>query len=162
MNLEESSKIFPAQKLGCAHRFVGGSSAIQSFSLMTHSGKSARGGLRFATAAPDSLCNYNLENCHLQIGNSFHMLRLMEIHKQKSGMGEVARSVDDLIRLAGGPKALSEESAKTPKRIGTYAVHKWRRNGIPDAHWELFLRIPGVSADTIYRANAALRHQCAA
>lgn len=86
----------------------------------------------------------------------------MEIHKKTSGTDAVIRSVDDLIRLAGGPKVLSEESAKTPKRIGTYAVHKWRRNGIPDDHWGLFLGLPGVSADTIYRANAALRQRVAA
>jgi len=90
------------------------------------------------------------------------MVHLMEIRGQKSDPGEVVRTVDDLIRLAGGAKALSEESANSTKRVGTYAVHKWRRNGIPDEHWELFLRIPGVSADTIYRANAALRQRCAA
>lgn len=69
-------------------------------------------------------------------------------------------SIDDLIRKAGGPKAISEASAKTSCPIGDAAVHKWRhRNMIPAEHWDLIAELAGVSVVTIHKISRAARER---
>lgn len=69
----------------------------------------------------------------------------------------MSMSVSDLIKKAGGADEISAASMSTRYPIGSNAVHKWRKNGIPDVHWPIFIRKASVSADEIYQANEALR-----
>lgn len=69
------------------------------------------------------------------------------------------KTIDDLIRAAGGPKAISEASARTLFPVGDAAVHKWRYRGIPDDHWDLLAELAGVSVVTIHRINRATRRE---
>lgn len=66
-------------------------------------------------------------------------------------------TVREIIRKAGGPKAIAEASEDTAYPVGIYAVHKWRRRGIPDEHWELLKRLTGVPVATIYKVNLAMK-----
>ncbi len=76
-----------------------------------------------------------------------------------------ANPVHAIIRKAGGVDEIARESAATDattgkpigKPIGADAVHKWRRNGIPEEHWGLIIKLTGLDVETIYEANAELR-----
>lgn len=75
-------------------------------------------------------------------------------------MVRIMDSIDDLIRKAGGPKAISEASARTACPIGDAAVHKWRHRGlIPAEHWDLIAELTGVSVVTIHNINSAARRE---
>lgn len=65
-------------------------------------------------------------------------------------------TVADLIRRAGGVDAIASASKKTRKPVRPDAVHKWRRNGIPDEHWGIFVEA-GIDVAAIYSANERLR-----
>jgi hypothetical protein len=65
--------------------------------------------------------------------------------------------VSDLIKRAGGPDVISDASKDTTHPIGPDAVHKWRKNGIPDVHWPIFIRKASATIEEIYRANEILR-----
>ena len=67
------------------------------------------------------------------------------------------RSVRELIKEAEGPDAISLASQETRYPVGPDAVAKWRRNGIPDVHWPIFIRKARATADEIYQANEQLR-----
>jgi len=66
-------------------------------------------------------------------------------------------SVSDLIKRAGGPDEISVASQSTRYPIGPDAVHKWRKNGIPDVHWPIFIRKASAKVEEIYQANEVLR-----
>jgi hypothetical protein len=66
-------------------------------------------------------------------------------------------TIPDLIKQAGGPKAIALASRKTKHRVSFYAVQKWAVRGIPDEHWELIMGLAGVSLEEIYRANQEFR-----
>ena len=69
----------------------------------------------------------------------------------------MAITVSDLIRMAGGVGAIARASQRTPYPVTENAVHKWRKNGIPDQHWPLFLSSAGVTVGDIYAANEMVR-----
>lgn len=71
-------------------------------------------------------------------------------------------TVSDLIKRRGGPEALEELSRSTAKPVSISAVHKWRKNGIPEDHWGLFLDLEGVTPEVIYQANLPLRQSATA
>lgn len=62
-----------------------------------------------------------------------------------------------IIKAAGGPEAISVASKRSVKPIGTEAVKKWTRIGIPEDHWPTVMSLTGKSVEEIYAANAALR-----
>lgn len=66
-------------------------------------------------------------------------------------------SVRDLIKKAGGAEEISAASQRTRFPVSASAVHKWRRNGIPDEHWPLFIKKAAVKVEDIFRANQLLR-----
>lgn len=68
----------------------------------------------------------------------------------------MAQTVADLIRKAGGVDAIASASKRTRKPVMADAVHKWRRNGIPDEHWGIFVAA-GVEVEAIFKANERLR-----
>lgn len=68
----------------------------------------------------------------------------------------MTKTVSDLIRERGGPDVIALASQDTLKPISADAVHKWRRNGIPDEHWGIFTA-SGVCVETIYLANEIAR-----
>jgi hypothetical protein len=66
----------------------------------------------------------------------------------------VMMSVDDIIRTAGGATLISRESEATRKPIKRGAVHRWRNEGIDEAHWPLLMRLlPGLTVQQIFDAN---------
>lgn len=65
-------------------------------------------------------------------------------------------TISELITLAGGADAISIASRRAHKPVSVDAVHKWRRNGIPDGHWPIFIAA-GASAQVLFEANEALR-----
>ena len=67
------------------------------------------------------------------------------------------KSVGDIISDYGGVDAIAEASQSTRNPVSASAVHKWRRNGIPDEHWSIFIA-SGVSVETIFRANEVIRN----
>lgn len=67
------------------------------------------------------------------------------------------RSVSELIKDADGPDSISAASQETRYPIGPYAVHKWRKNGIPDVHWPILIQKASATAEEIYQANEVLR-----
>lgn len=64
------------------------------------------------------------------------------------------RTIHDLIKAAGGAKAVQEASDGA---ISRDAVYKWPSIGIPDRHWELIIRLAGASPDELYQANLMAR-----
>lgn len=80
----------------------------------------------------------------MKSGIYFHTLRCM------------VETVADLIRKAGGVDAIAAASKRTRKPVMADAVHKWRRNGIPDEHWGIFVEA-GVEVEAIFKANERLR-----
>ena len=68
-------------------------------------------------------------------------------------------SIDDLIRKAGGPRAIATASERTSFPIGDAAVHKWRVRGIPDTHWDLIAQLARVSVVTIHKINRSARER---
>lgn len=67
--------------------------------------------------------------------------------------------MSDLIKRAGGADEISVASQSTRYPIGPNAVHKWRKNGIPDVHWPIFIRKARATAEEIYQANELLRKE---
>lgn len=84
-----------------------------------------------------------MEKSSLKSGSYFHMLPHMKVH--------------EIIDTAGGVHAIAEASLNSAKPITFEAVHKWRRNGIPDEHWSLLIDLAGVTVDEIYAANMSLK-----
>lgn len=68
-------------------------------------------------------------------------------------------SISDLIKLAGGVYEISAASTATGQPVGPDAVHKWRKNGIPEVHWPIFIERAHVTVETLYRANEAVRRK---
>jgi hypothetical protein len=65
-------------------------------------------------------------------------------------------SVKDLIQRAGGADDISLASQGTEFPVSPSAVHKWRKNGIPDEHWPIFISA-GARVEELFRANELLR-----
>ena len=67
-------------------------------------------------------------------------------------------SVNDLIKQRGGVEKISEASMRTEQPVTADAVHKWRKNGIPEVHWPIFIST-GVGVEILYQANELLRRE---
>lgn len=63
-------------------------------------------------------------------------------------------TVDDIIKLAGGPKRIAEHSDGS---INRDAVYKWPSIGIPDRHWPVLMELSGATAQDLFEANVAAR-----
>jgi hypothetical protein len=70
----------------------------------------------------------------------------------------MSMSVNDLIKQRGGVDEISAASARTEKPVTADTVHKWRKNGIPEVHWPIFISA-GVSVEVLFRANELLRRK---
>ena len=67
-------------------------------------------------------------------------------------------TISQIIRAAGGARAIVAAMAKDGTIMTRWAVYRWSRHGIPDTHWRIIMRLaPGVDESMIYRANEALR-----
>lgn len=68
-------------------------------------------------------------------------------------------TIAEIIKLAGGPRAIVAESISRGKIITVWAVHRWRRYGVPDDHWAVLIDLAGsgVTPERIFKANEALR-----
>lgn len=65
-------------------------------------------------------------------------------------------SVKDLIEKRGGVDEISLASQRTDFPVTPGAVHKWRKNGIPDEHWPIFISA-GFPVEVLFKANEMLR-----
>ena len=65
----------------------------------------------------------------------------------------MSKTIPELIKSAGGPKAIAQASRKRKHRVTYFAVQKWAVRGIPDEHWDLIMELAGVSLEEVYRAN---------
>jgi len=68
-------------------------------------------------------------------------------------------TVADIIGRCGGVSAIEERSFESQHAITHWAARKWLVNGIPRDHFELVMRIGGVSADDIIVANKAIKRR---
>lgn len=69
-------------------------------------------------------------------------------------------TISDIIRAAGGARAVAQAMAEDGTDLTVWAVYRWSRHGIPDAHWRVIMRLaPGVTETHIYRANEMLRRR---
>lgn len=67
-------------------------------------------------------------------------------------------TTSQIIRAAGGARAIVAAMAKDGTIMTRWAVYRWSRHGIPDTHWRVIMQLaPGVDESMIYRANEALR-----
>lgn len=64
------------------------------------------------------------------------------------------RNITDIIKAAGGAKAIHEASNGAITRD---AVYKWPSIGVPDRHWVLLMSLTETSADELYSANRMAR-----
>ena len=64
-------------------------------------------------------------------------------------------TLDEIIKLAGGPAKIADESAGA---IKADAVYKWPKIGIPDRHWPIIVKLaPDVTPQMLFEANLAAR-----
>lgn len=67
-------------------------------------------------------------------------------------------TISQIIRAAGGARAIVAAMAKDGTIMTRWAVYRWSRHGIPDTHWRVIMQLAhGVDESMIYRANEALR-----
>ncbi|MCO6386374.1 carph-isopro domain-containing protein [Aliihoeflea sp. 40Bstr573] len=64
------------------------------------------------------------------------------------------RTVAEIIKDAGGAKAIADRSAGALQRD---AVYKWTSIGIPDRHWTLLIELAGSNPAELYEANLGAR-----
>lgn len=80
-----------------------------------------------------------------------------------SDIGMVMLTVANIIQNCGGAEAIERASGKDPaderkNRLSSWAVHKWRKGGIPERHWPLVMGIlPDLTPQQLHDANEALR-----
>jgi hypothetical protein len=63
-------------------------------------------------------------------------------------------TVDEIIKAAGGPKQIAENSDGS---INRDAVYKWPSIGIPDRHWPVLIKLAGVTPQQLFDANRDAR-----
>lgn len=63
-------------------------------------------------------------------------------------------SVSDIIKKAGGAATIALMSKGAVKKD---AVYKWPAIGIPDRHWGPIIKVTGLQAGDLYRANQNAR-----
>ncbi|EXL06237.1 hypothetical protein BG46_15810 [Brucella anthropi] len=64
------------------------------------------------------------------------------------------RNITDIIKAAGGAKAIHEASNG---QITRDAVYKWPTIGVPDRHWVLLMSLTETSAEELHLANRLAR-----
>jgi hypothetical protein len=64
------------------------------------------------------------------------------------------KSIPEIIKAAGGAKAIHEASNGAVTRD---AVYKWPSIGIPDRHWVLLMSLTETSAEELHLANRLAR-----
>lgn len=62
-------------------------------------------------------------------------------------------SVADIVELAGGRRAVSTASRKTPHEVTYQAVLYWESHGIHPRHWPLLMQLTGLTVDEIFSAS---------
>jgi hypothetical protein len=67
--------------------------------------------------------------------------------------------VQQIIRECGGAVKVAAASQETPNPITSEAVFKWYRNGIPEDHWPLVMRLSGRKLEDVYNANRVVEER---
>ena len=69
------------------------------------------------------------------------------------------RTVAEIIKDAGGPRAIHEASGGS---ITKDAVYKWPQIGISDRHWAILIDLAGASPGELFEANRMARDTASA
>lgn len=71
----------------------------------------------------------------------------------------MTNSIDlsEMIKRAGGVGAIQAEAFRRGVKITKSTVYKWKRAGVPDRYWPIFVDLAGVNPAQMYEANAAAR-----
>lgn len=64
------------------------------------------------------------------------------------------RNVAEIIKDAGGPRAIHEASNGSVKKD---AVYKWQHIGVPDRHWPILIELAGATPEELFEANRMAR-----
>lgn len=81
---------------------------------------------------------------------------------------EKARSIREIIKVAGGGPAIIAAITEHGDKLGVDAVYKWPQNGIPDRYWRPIISLVAetehhpVTAEELLRANEIARSEKAA
>ncbi len=67
------------------------------------------------------------------------------------------KNVRDIITEAGGPREIAKAAKKSRYKLVAKSVYDWPTIGIPEKHWATIMRLAGVTADELHRANEAVR-----
>lgn len=70
------------------------------------------------------------------------------------------RTIEEIIKAAGGADAIAERLPKRrntdgSKRDPRWAVYKWKTNGVPARHWPVLIELAGATPDELLSANTA-------
>lgn len=72
----------------------------------------------------------------------------------------MTRSAKQIVRAAGGPKAISDA---TNGNISKWAPEKWCQSGvIPEEWWKLLEGLTEVNCEELHNMNVAARQEAAA
>lgn len=69
------------------------------------------------------------------------------------------KTVQDIITASGGFEKIQRAACAVGNDITWWAVKKWLKNGIPEKHWAVVMKLSGASLDEMFAANEALRAQ---
>jgi hypothetical protein len=72
-------------------------------------------------------------------------------------MSGTMRTIKDIIRDAGGARAVKEAANQRGCELTIWAPYKWQTEGVPDRHWPVLVDLAGATPEELYRANLALR-----
>ena len=67
------------------------------------------------------------------------------------------RNAEEIVRDAGGGKAIAGAANKAGLKLGEWAPLKWPQNGIPDRYWGLMEKLAGATVGELFAANEAIR-----
>lgn len=67
------------------------------------------------------------------------------------------RTISELIKAAGGAKAISEAIADRGGKVEPDSIYKWPTIGIQDRHWPVFIEKAAATPSELFEANRAAR-----
>lgn len=67
------------------------------------------------------------------------------------------KNIEQIIKDAGGARAISQASENDSHQITFDAVYKWKKLGIPDRHWPLIMSLTKTTPSELFTANQRAR-----
>lgn len=72
------------------------------------------------------------------------------------------RTISEIIKAAGGAKAISEAIAGRGGKVEPDSIYKWPTIGIQDRHWPVLIDLASTTPDELFEANRSAREGQAA